>query len=199
LLFEETVNKVFADYLDLENTIKILKMINDNTLKLEIVKFSKAAELVMGRYSENFAPIRLTKAIIEKVRERLYNEQVTMYCMTCHRSYTTKVKDIERIMCPYCSSVKVTMFQKYELDKRALFKKENTDQHEESEIKKYMEISQLLRVYKRAGAMTLVAHGVGLETARRILKTYSDDELTLIKHILEAEIQYAKNRRFWAN
>jgi ATP-dependent Lhr-like helicase len=199
LLFEETVNKVFADYLDLKNTLKILKMINDNALKIEIVKFSKAAELVMGRYSENFAPIRLTKAIIEKVRERLYNEQVTMYCMTCHRSYTTKVKDIERIMCPYCSSVKVTMFQKYELDKRALFKKEDLDRDEESEIKRYIEISQLLRVYKRAGAMTMVAHGVGLETARRILKTYSDNELTLIKHILEAEIQYAKNRRFWAN
>ncbi len=199
VLYEETVNKVFADYLDLENTMKILKMFQDQTLKIDIVKFSKAAELVMGRYSENFAPIRLTKAIIEKVRDRLYNEQVTMYCMSCHRSYTTKVKDIEHIICPYCSSVKVTMFQRYELEKRALFKKENLSKEEESEIRRFMEISQLLRVYKKIGAMTLVAHGVGLETARRILKTYSDDELTLIKHILEAEIQYAKNRRFWAN
>jgi ATP-dependent Lhr-like helicase len=174
-------------------------MLKSKELNIEIIKFSKAAELVMGRYSENFAPIRLTKAIIEKVRERLYNEQVNLYCTSCHRSYSTKVKDIDRIMCPYCSSVKVTMFQKYELEKKELFKKENLSHSEELEVKRYLEISQMLRVFKRAGAMTLVAHGVGLETARRILKTYSDDELALIKHILEAEIQYAKNRRFWAD
>jgi ATP-dependent Lhr-like helicase len=42
-----------------------------------------------------------------------------------------------------------------------------------------------------------VARGVGPETAGRILLKQREDELALLRDILEAEVHYAKTRQFW--
>ena len=46
--------------------------------------------------------------------------------------------------------------------------------------------------------MAMAGHGVGVETASRILNTSYLDEEDFVKAILEAETEYAKNRRFWS-
>jgi len=45
--------------------------------------------------------------------------------------------------------------------------------------------------------MALAGRGVGYETALRILKTPHSDELYLVKDIAEAELNFAKNKKFW--
>ena len=45
--------------------------------------------------------------------------------------------------------------------------------------------------------ITLAARGVGTETANRLLETSYSSEEDLLKAILNAEMEYSRNRRYW--
>ncbi len=51
--------------------------------------------------------------------------------------------------------------------------------------------------YGHDGAMVLAGRGIGPDTANRILSRYHRSEWELLKDILQAEINYAKTKRFW--
>jgi ATP-dependent Lhr-like helicase len=45
--------------------------------------------------------------------------------------------------------------------------------------------------------LALAARGVGPDTAARILTFQHETEEEFLRAVLSAEVQYAKNRRFW--
>jgi len=45
--------------------------------------------------------------------------------------------------------------------------------------------------------MVLAGRGIGPDTAARILRTLHSDEDEFLRDILNAEILFAKNKRFW--
>jgi ATP-dependent Lhr-like helicase len=49
----------------------------------------------------------------------------------------------------------------------------------------------------RKAVMALVGRGIGPDTAGRILARYHLEEYEFLKDILEAEVSYARTKRFW--
>ena len=48
-----------------------------------------------------------------------------------------------------------------------------------------------------AGLLAFAGRGIGADTAARILSSFSEDEEDLLRDILNAEITYARTKRFW--
>ena len=63
--------------------------------------------------------------------------------------------------------------------------------------KKLLKSSSLTNTYGLKAALVMAGRGVGPETAGRILRRQSRNEGDLIRHIMEAEITFARTRRFW--
>ncbi|MEF8832511.1 MAG: hypothetical protein V5A66_03210, partial [Candidatus Thermoplasmatota archaeon] len=84
-------------------------------------------------------------------------------------------------------------------DDEGLIDKKNEDLtgEEKKELKKYYKLAELARVHKKRAAMALSARGVGHQKAGRILSKRHRDEENFLRDILEAEIEYARTKRFW--
>ena len=63
--------------------------------------------------------------------------------------------------------------------------------------KKLLKSSSLTNSYGLKAALVMAGRGVGPETAGRILRRQSRTEDDLIRHIMNAEITFARTRRFW--
>ena len=63
--------------------------------------------------------------------------------------------------------------------------------------KKLLKSSSLTNSYGLKAVLVMAGRGVGPETAGRILRRHSITEDDLIRHIMEAEITFARTRRFW--
>jgi len=56
----------------------------------------------------------------------------------------------------------------------------------------------LLRMYEDRALIVLAAHGIGPESASRILEVPTRSENELLEKVLINEVQFAKNKRFWS-
>jgi ATP-dependent Lhr-like helicase len=57
-------------------------------------------------------------------------------------------------------------------------------------------VASLVNNFGRKALIVLAGHGVGADTAARILRNYVDDDL-MYRGIYEAEKQYVITRGFW--
>ncbi len=76
-------------------------------------------------------------------------------------------------------------------------KSEEPSREERRMVKKLYTNASLVMAHGRRAAMALAARGVGPDVAGKILRRYHSDERDFLKDILEAEITYARTKRFW--
>tara|TARA_Y100000994_G_C15275007_1_gene268743 strand:- start:149 stop:391 length:243 start_codon:yes stop_codon:yes gene_type:complete len=67
----------------------------------------------------------------------------------------------------------------------------------EVSAKKLNKSASLARSNGERAALVIAGRGIGPDTAGRILRKQLGDESELVKAIIEAEITYARTRRFW--
>ena len=63
--------------------------------------------------------------------------------------------------------------------------------------KKLLKSASLAKSHGARAALVIAGRGVGPDTAGRILRKQQSDDSDLVKSIIEAEITYARTRRFW--
>ncbi len=85
----------------------------------------------------------------------------------------------------------------WQRDKAALLRKEDLTAEERREVKRLYTNASLIMAHGRQAVMALVARGVGPDVAGRILRGFHHDEDEFLHEILEAEINYARTKRFW--
>jgi len=197
LIFQEAINKSIWDYLDLENTKQILDAIRKGLISVDIVNFDKTMDSYLTYIENKSGRTRLTPTVLNAIRNRLLSQEMIFVCMDCKSSWTKKISDVSDARCIYCGSVRVTVLRKYERDKVSIIKNGPKTKEENEFYKKAQNISTLIRTYKKDAIIALAGRGVGYETALRILKTPHSDELYLVKDIAEAELNFAKNKKFW--
>ncbi|WP_297217652.1 DEAD/DEAH box helicase [Thermoplasma sp.] len=186
VVYEDSIRKLINDYMDtsaLSDFIESRDMI-EFVLKDRI---SKASDIFISHYSERVAPLRPTKVILESVRNRIMNERVTLYCVNCGNVRTYRVKDIKVPKCDACGSRLVAALSDFERSKI----------DDPAYRKRILKNAHLVKEKGIQAVMVLSARGVGPETASRILEVTYADENDLIRAILTAEMDYARNRRFW--
>lgn len=197
ILYKDSVRKMIADYMDIDSVVDFLHRIRNNTVTfVGKDRISRSSEIFLTHYSERIMPLKPTKAIIDSVTSRLMNEEITLLCLSCRNTRTMKVKDVTVTRCPICGSSLVAGISHYEKDQ--IMKGINSGKIEDKTLKRLRKNAHLVKERGRRAIIALAGRGIGSETASRILSvSYFSDE-DFIKEILNSEMEYARNRRFWS-
>lgn len=91
----------------------------------------------------------------------------------------------------------VALLKEYDRDKIKLLKKQNLTAEEKNDIMRLSRNANIVNENGSKACMVLSGRGIGPNTASKILKTAYTDEDDFLKDILNAEMLYAKNKRFW--
>ena len=195
-LYRDSIRKLISDYMDLSTLEDYLKKVRGDKIRIILNdNMSASSDVFITHYSERVAPLKPTKTILEAVRKRLLNEEVTLFCTSCSNVRTVRIRDIRTIKCPGCGSSLVASLSPFE---RNLLDRAREDDPEGIRIRRRLsKNAHLVRERGMQAIMVLAARGIGPETASRLLEvTYNNDE-DFIRAILTGEMDYAKNRRFW--
>lgn len=195
ILFEDAIRKLMSDYMDMDAVHWFLSELPN----IEFVvsnKFTQGSEQFLSHYSERIAPLKPTKAIIDSIRERLLNEEITILCTKCLWTHTDKVRNHGKLKCGNCGSNMIAAISPYGKDSLiASARKGKVTAKEMASLNKSIHI---IRERGVTALMTLAGRGIGPEIATRILSVHYFDEDDLIREIMKQENDFAKNRRFWA-
>ncbi len=197
-IFEEAIEKVLWERMDVENTAKILSDIQNSVIDIQITTISPIGIAGLKAKKELMIPQRADHSILMSLKKRLEDERVLLVCLNCKRSSTRRVKNLDKkIRCPVCQSVLIAALHPSKRKTLELLKRKALKKEEIKQIKRIYKNANLVMAHGKKAAFALVGRGVGVDTAARILYRYHEDEDAFLKDILAAEINYAKTKRFW--
>ncbi|MCD6371376.1 MAG: DEAD/DEAH box helicase [Candidatus Aenigmarchaeota archaeon] len=204
-VFFETLNEIKNEKMDLENSVKILRMIKDGKIGIKISKGLSYLSLIglEKRFKEYVLSERDEKEILEIVKNRLLERKLLVICMNCGKWWRTiRVKDIEdSLKCNVCKS-KLLTFSKnlnpkwIDLVKKYL-KRRKLSKKEKKAIERLKERAYLFMDSGKLFAIVFAGRGIGINAVKRILHKRFLDEREIIKEIMNEEKKYVLTRKFW--
>ena len=197
-LMKEAVNKTVYENLDIPRTIEILRKIQAGEIALERSLLSPIGKEGIEQRMDMMMPSRPTHAILMALKKRLERERMVLVCMNCNRKSIRSVSSIpDRVSCEKCGGIMVAIIRRNRMDTLKLLKKKNPTALEKKEIKNLMKSASLMSNYGKRAALALAARGVGPGNAAMILGRMYQDEDEFLAAILNAEVKYARTKRFW--
>jgi ATP-dependent Lhr-like helicase len=198
-LYDEAIDKLLWEKLDIPRARVVLKKIQSGDIKLESSPLSHIGKLGLETRKDLMAPERADRAILLALKKRLEKDYVKLVCLKCKRTYRKVIQDIKgSIKCTNCNGVLLAVIPHNDAETmRLLNKTKKLSQHERRELSRLRTNANLVMSHGRRALLTLAARGIGANTAARILAKQHDDDLELLRDILKAEVNYARTRRFW--
>jgi len=206
LIFEEALDKLMWDRMDIDHTARILQKIQNSEITVHIQGLSPIALAGFETIRGLMVPQRADRTILMALKKRLEDADITMACTNCHHSWNTFAgRAPMQPRCPRCGAIKIAVLRRYNKDTAKLLSKKHRTAEENREVKRLYKNASLVLSYGRFAILALVARGIGPDTAARILGRYNKLELTkseeleikFLRDILQAELQYARTRGFW--
>lgn len=197
--YREAVNKVLWEDLDMENTEKVVSMIADGSIEIVVGGVSAIGLEGIVRSKELMQPVRADHAILMALKKRLEDEVLFASCMHCGSQWRFRVGDAPKsFVCPHCSGRMVAVLKSYERENVKLVKLNELSTQEKKDLQRVSRCANLVNEHggKRA-SIVLAGRGIGPDVASRILRSMYVDEDDFLRAIMNAEILYAKNKRFW--
>ena len=205
----ESIRELVHDKYDIQQTQQVLDGIKQGKVMIhwfEVNEFSDLAKPII-EHSAKMAgamPLSIEKGVIELVKERLEKTKHRLVCIRCGKwERVMETKDVpEEISCPTCRSrlVSATFWSDDEMARiirnRLAGGKLTTEQNHKFE--RAWKVASLVNNFGRTALIVLSGHGVGADTAARILRNYVDEE-HVYRSIYEAEKQYVITRGFWSD
>jgi ATP-dependent Lhr-like helicase len=206
---QESIRELIHDKYDPYLTTKILDQYKNKEIKLhwfQVDDFSELAKPVVDHSTKFSAtPASIESGILELVKERLLKTKQKLICIRCGKwERTFEVNDLpDSIVCPHCKSRLVTSTFWYDTDLRKIITKKLVErkklsEDEDHKFDRAWKVSSLINNFGKQAVLVLAGHGIGADTAARILRDYIDDE-EMYKQIYKAERQYIITRGFWDN
>jgi len=184
-IWEEAIREIFVEKMDVKRAEEILKGKSD--LKISLYNsLSPISTSSREHASDLLIPAKPTSAVLRIFKNRLENEKCFLNCINCNYTIRTPIKliDEKELICPRCSSRLLACINSRrkleEYSKQEIFKNAN-----------------LVMANGKKAIYALNTHGVGVESAGRILSKFYPDENSFFLKLLEAEKQYIRTRRFW--
>ena len=205
----ESIRELVHDKYDVRQTQKVLDDVKQKKIKihwLEVTKFSDLAKTII-EHSGKMAgamPLSVEKGDIELVKERLEKTKHRLVCIRCSKwERVMETKDVpEEISCPYCRSrlITATFWSDDEMSRviRTRLAGGKLTPEQNHKFERAWKVASLVNNFGKKAIVVLSGHGVGADTAARILRNYIDEE-QMYKSIYEAERQYVITRGFWAD
>lgn len=196
--YNEAVNKVLWEDLDIENTENLISKLADGSIGLKVSVISPIGMEGITRSKELMQPLRADHSILMALKKRLEDEVLFASCIKCQTQWRVRVESApRRFICPKCGGTMIAILKEYDKDKIKLFAKKNPDESDLKDMQRVTRTANLVNENGGKACMTLAGRGVGPDAASRILRSMHNDEDDFLRDILAAEVQYAKNKRFW--
>jgi ATP-dependent Lhr-like helicase len=202
----ESIRELVHDKHDIEQAKKVLAEIKSGEIKihwLEVTKFSDLARPIIEHSAKSAAaPASIEKGVIDLVKERLEKTKHRLVCIRCAKwERVMETREVpEEIVCPSCRSklVTATFWSDNEMSRiiRTRLAGGKLSAEENHRFERAWKVASLVNNFGRKALIVLAGHGVGADTAARILRNYVDDE-QVYRSIYEAEKQYVITRGFW--
>jgi len=203
----ESIRELLHDKHDIAQAQEVLDGIRRGRIAihwLEVNEFSDLAKPIVEHSGKmaGAAPLSIEQGVIELVKERLEKTKHRLVCIRCgkwERVMQTK-ETAEQIVCPACRSrlVTATFWSDDEMSKiiRTRLAGGKLTPEQNHRFERAWKVASLVNNFGRKALVVLAGHGVGADTAARVLRNYVDDE-HLYRSIYEAERQYIITRGFW--
>lgn len=204
----EAVKEAISDYFDFDAVEGFASKVaaGRNLYFREAGELSPIAQLVFEKpvvRSGVLASAVPLKKVVEIVRRRLEGSRVRLVCLHCGQWETETIvsasKTIKR--CPRCGSRALAVLSPYDEETLAAIKKwkkgARLSPSEKKLVEKARATAGLFATYGYKAVLVLAGHGVGPQTAKRIL-SHSKDVDTLAGEVLKAEAEYTRTRKYWS-
>jgi ATP-dependent Lhr-like helicase len=206
IIFDEAVDKIIWERMDIEKTQEVLKKIQNGKIKLHSQRLSPIAISGFETIRGLMVPQHADRAILMALKKRLEEADITLVCTNCNHTWDTIVRRADdKPKCPKCGAIKIAVLRRHNRDYAKLLTKKQRTSEENKELRRLHKNSSLVLSYGKIALLTLVGRGIGPDTAARILRKYNisklkkSEELQIkfLKDILKAELTYARTRGFW--
>jgi ATP-dependent Lhr-like helicase len=205
----ESIRELVHDKYDMAQTQQVLDGIKAGTIKIhwvEVTEFSDLAKTIIEHSGKmaGMTPLSVEKGVIELVKERLDKTKHRLVCIRCGKwERVMETKDVpEEVSCPSCRSrlVTATFWSDDEMSRiiRTRLAGGKLTPEQNHKFERAWKVASLVNNFGKKALIVLAGHGVGADTAARILRNYVDDE-QVYRSIYEAERQYVITRGFWAD
>ena len=197
-IVQEAVEKTLGENMDVARTSTVLRRIKEGAIEVVVGPLSPIGQKAIGKRQELMQPRRADKTVLMALKTRLLSEDIILVCMNCRTRKRGSVESLpERISCPNCGGVVLAAIRPYAKKDLGILRKGASDEEEFRMLKKIYKNANLVTAHGRKAVMALVGRGIGPDTAGRILARYHVEEFEFLKDILEAEVNYARTKRFW--
>jgi len=150
------------------------------------------------RSKELMQPVRADHSILMALKKRLEEEVLFASCLNCGSQWRFRVADApKRFVCPHCNGNMVAVLKGYERQNIALVKHKELSAQEKKDRLRLSRNANLVNEHGKRAVICLAGRGIGPDAASRILCSMYIDEDEFYRGIMNAEILYAKNKRFW--
>ena len=197
-VFEEAMRMTLWKDMDMDNTRRILDMIKSGEIEVVRARLSEIGRMGLRQKGGAVLPSKPSMEILKSVKKRIERTEIRLICLNCGNIWRSAVSDVhDGMQCNRCGGSMVAMIRPYQKEFQETIKKKNPGPEELKRIRWLVKSAEIIKYHGHDGAMLLAGRGIGPDTANRILSRYHRDEWELLGDILEAEINYAKTKRFW--
>jgi ATP-dependent helicase Lhr and Lhr-like helicase len=197
-VYNESVNVVLWEDLDIKNTELVISLMAQGKIRIETCSISHIGLEGIVRSKELMQPVRADHAILAALKKRLDDETLFASCLNCQNQWRVRVADApKRFICTRCSGNMIALLKTYEREGIKVLKENNKDEQQSKDATRIFRNANIVNEYGGKAAIVLAGRGVGPDSASRILRSVHTDEDDLLRDIMNAEILYAKNKRFW--
>jgi ATP-dependent helicase Lhr and Lhr-like helicase len=207
-IFDEAVEKTIWERMDILNTQKVLREIQEGKIKIVVQRLSPISVAGLETIKGLMVPQRADRSILMALKKRLEETDISLVCTNCGNTWNTNVaRSKEKLKCSNCGAIKIAVLRRYNRNIGKIIRKKDLKVEEKKELKRLHKNASLVLSYGQIAIIALVGRGIGPDTAARILMRYNVEDIEkseevqikFLRDILKAELNYAKTRGFWDN
>jgi ATP-dependent helicase Lhr and Lhr-like helicase len=211
-LGEEALEKALFERYDVDHARLVLERIRDGGVEIVATPPNPWSDLPLARLKWQELPDIPPPTLLKAIEERLRKEPLTLICLRCGFTRTTTtatyVKDggNQCRLCHGALSAILSPQRTAEIEQLVKYAKRKWKGKRPPRspaptttalVRQAYSSAELLANYGERALLCFAAHGVGPDTARRLLSRLYRDEPAFFTEILRAERSYARTRAFW--
>lgn len=200
-IYREAIRDIQKNYIDIETVAKFAEALKSDRILVEYrysdSPLTREMQAYVTKYIEFSKMGPPKEEEITQFQEKFKERSVMLLCTYCSYEFyeTVSIKADKNIRCKRCGSTMVVRdLERYRLIMKDKLKGKRKKGKESEEM---FREAGLISVYGSRALVALLAYGIGISTAARILRLLRREPRDFVAEIIQAQKTFVKNSRFW--
>jgi ATP-dependent Lhr-like helicase len=211
-IYTETLREASMTKLDVPHLQEVFEQIHQGAIEVRTLLSRDAptsfAYRILNKFAETpemMAPETEKRGAMERMKMAIERSTIELFCLSCGiESEEIKIGALtEKPCCPRCGSQLLASFSHPNEYAKDCVKKRLAwlplDEREQKTLADVRRRADVILAYGKTGVIALQVHGIGPQTAARILAKMHYEEEAFYRDLLEAKIKYLQTRPYWAD